>query len=143
MKIIALPILLLTFNAFAEIFICNTQELGAGYRIEVETHFNQPVARFKVFKWSSAPPPAFGDKLILQGRGDLTINQKIPRTKLKGPQEDYTKWNINSPDIFINFIHYGVAHTFGKVGTLGAGLPGNFLLKKSNLTRNISCQKKK
>jgi hypothetical protein len=143
MKIFALVFSLFTLTAQAEIFICNTQELGSGFELEIETHFNQPVARYKVSQWSSAPPPAGGQKVILQGRGDLVVLQKIPRQGMRGAQEDYTKWIITSPDLSVNFTHYGVAHSFAKIAVAGGGLPGNFSLPKKNVSRNIRCLKKR
>lgn len=143
MKIIAMLLSLFTLNAHAEVFICNTPELGAGYKIEVETHFNQPVARYKVSRWSSAPPPAYGERVILEGRGDLVVLQKIPRAGMRGPQEDYTKWIVSSPDLSLNFTHYGVTHGFAKIGVVGGGLPGNFTLSKMNVSGNLRCLKKR
>jgi len=143
MKMLSLIFSLFALNAYADNFICNTPGLGAGYRIEIQTHFNQPIARFKVVKWSSAPPPAFGEKIILKGQGDLVILQKIPRAEIKAKQEDYTKWIISSPDLSLNFIHYGVANAFGKVGKVGGGLPGDFTLPKLNVSGRIDCLRKK
>ena len=143
MKLITLFFSLFALNASADIFICNTTQVGAGYRIEVETLFNQPVARFKVVKWSSAPPPAFGEKVILQGRGDLEVQQRMERMHMKGAQQDYTKWIVNSPDLSINFTHYGVEQRFGKIATAGGGLPGEFSLNKLNVKGNVTCLKKK
>jgi hypothetical protein len=141
MRIVALFFSLFAFNAFSEVYICNTTQIGAGYRIEVQVNFNQPMAPYKVFQWSSAPPPAFGEKLVLQGRGDLKIIQNIPRTQ-RGLQEDYTKWIITSPDLSLNFIHYGAAHRFSRIGTVGGGLSGSFSLNKMRVSGNLSCLKK-
>ena len=143
MKMLSLIFSFFAINAYAETFICNTPGLGAGYRIEIETHFNQPVARYKVVKWSSAPPPAFGEKVILKGNGDFVILQKIPRAEIKAKQEDYTKWILTSPDLSLNFIHYGVANAFGKVGKVGGGLPGDFSLNKMKVSGQIGCLKKR
>lgn len=143
MKILALGFWFFSLSAYAEIFVCNTPQLGAGYTIEVETHFNQPIARYKVTRWSSAPPPAGGEKVILQGRGDLVVLQKIPRAGMRGPQEDYTKWIVSSSDLSLNFIHYGTTHGFAKIGVSGGGLPGNFTLSKLNISGNLRCLKKR
>jgi hypothetical protein len=141
MKIVALLLSLFAFNAFSEVYVCNTTATGAGYRIEVQVNFNQPMAPYKVFQWSSAPPPALGERLILKGRGDLKIIQNIPRTKM-GLQEDYTKWIITSPDLSLNFIHYGAAHKYGRIGTVGGGLTGSFSLNKMRVGGNLNCMKK-
>jgi hypothetical protein len=143
MKMLSLIFSFFALNAYADTFICNTPGLGAGYRIEIQTIFNQPIARFKVVRWSSAPPPAFGEKVILQGQGDLEILQKIPRGEIKAKQEDYTKWIISSPDLSLNFVHYGVANAFGKVGKVGSGLPGDFNLNKMKVAGRIECLRKK
>jgi hypothetical protein len=143
MKMLSLIFSFFALNAYADTFICNTPGLGAGYRIEIQTIFNQPIARFKVFRWSSAPPPAFGEKVILRGQGDLVILQKIPRAEIKAKQEDYTKWIISSPDLSLNFVHYGVANAFGKVGKVGSGLPGDFNLNKMKVAGRIECLRKK
>ena len=60
-----------------------------------------------------------------------------------GLQEDYTKWIITSPDLSLNFIHYGAAHNFGRVGTVGGGLSGTFSLNKMRVSGNLSCMKKR
>jgi hypothetical protein len=143
MKMLSLIFSFFALNAYADTFICNTPGLGAGYRIEIQTIFNQPIAHFKVVKWSSAPPPAFGEKVILRGQGDLVILQKIPRAEIKAKQEDYTKWIISSPDLSLNFVHYGVANAFGKVGKVGSGLPGEFNLNKMKVAGRIECLRKK
>ncbi len=141
MKKVTVLLSLFAFNAFSDVYVCNTTQMGAGYRIEVQVNFNQPMAPYKVFEWSSAPPPAFGEKLILQGRGDLNIIQKIPRTQM-GRQEDYTKWIITSRDLSLDFIHYGTAHKYAKIGTVGGGLSGSFKLNRKRVSGNLSCMKK-
>lgn len=144
MKMLTLFFSLFAWNAFADVFICNTPGLGAGYRIEIRTFFNQPVARYDVIRWSSAPPPAFGEKVLIKNApANIEIQQKIPRDRIKTHQEDYTKWNFNSADLSLNFTHYGVANAFGKVGKVGSGLPGDFILKKLNVSGRIECMRKK
>ncbi len=144
MKMLTLIFSLFALNAYADYFICNTPGLGAGYRIEIQTFFNQPVARYKVIRWSSAPPPAFGEKVLINNAPvNLEILQKIPRDRIKAHQEDYTRWVFTSKDLSLNFTHYGVANAFGKVGKIGSGLPGEFILKNLNVSGRIECLRKK
>jgi len=144
MKMLTLFFSLFAWNAFADVFICNTPGLGAGYRIVIRTNFNTPVARYDVIRWSSAPPPAFGEKVLIQNApANIEIQQRIPRDRIKTHHEDYTKWIFTSADLDLNINHYGVANAFGKIGKFGSGLPGDFDLKKLKVKGRVDCMRKK